>query len=450
MAQNTPLSYRSLVIYEVFPRNHGPNGNFADVESDLERIRAMGVDVLWLMPIHPIGAVARKGSLGSPYSIADYRAVNPEYGTLDDFRHLIDKAHRLGLKVMIDVVFNHTAHDSVLVREHPEWFHQDAEGRPFTTVPEWSDIIDLRHPHPGLTDYLAGSLVYWAVQGVDGFRCDVASVVPLAFWLAARAAVEAINLEVIWLAESVHAGFAEGRRNAGLPAWSDGELFQAFDISYIYDIHPMWQLAVLGKIPVSRYLEMLRFQDAIYPANYVKLRCVENHDQARIQAMARTTALAQAWTAFEAFNKGAFLIYAGQEAGAARTPSLFDRDPIAWNGYPLQGFLTRLAQMKKHLAVQEGRFVILATEPAVQAAWVHPGGSLLGVFNLSAVGGTVDMPAADGDYEDLLSGGVINVRGGRADVPASAFVIRCEIPGAARPFYAPLLDFYRGPEETHG
>ncbi len=447
MAYDTPLSYRSLVIYEVFPRNHSPRGDFAGVTADLERIRGLGVDVVWLMPIHPIGALARKGTLGSPYSIADYRDVNPEYGTLDDFHRLVERAHALGLKVMIDVVFNHTAHDSLLARNHPDWYHQDAQGKPFATVPDWSDIIDLRFPNPALEEYLAGSLVYWAEQGVDGFRCDVASVVPLPFWLAARAAVAAVNPDVIWLAESVHAGFLEARRAAGLSGWSDGELFNAFDITYIYDIHPIWQLAAQGLAPVSRYLEMLRFQDAIYPANYAKLRFVENHDQARIQAVTANPTLARAWTAFEGFNKGPFLIYAGQESAARRTPNLFDRDPVAWGDYPLQDFLTRVARLKKHLAVREGQFFLLAAEPLAQATWVHPGGSLLGVFRLSAESaGAVDVPAPDGDYEDLLGGPVVRVHGGRMAAPESACVLRCDMPRPQRPFPAPLLDYYRGPE----
>ena len=134
MAFDTPNSYRNLVIYEVYVRNHGPNGSFADVEADLPRLRDMGVDVVWFMPIHPIGQLNKKGSLGCPYSIADYRAVNPEYGTKADFAHLIEAAHALGLKVMIDVVYNHTAHDSVLVGDHPNWYHQDASGKPVTTL----------------------------------------------------------------------------------------------------------------------------------------------------------------------------------------------------------------------------------------------------------------------------------------------------------------------------
>jgi glycosidase len=136
MAADTPASVRNLVIYEVFVRNHGPHGTFADVEADLPRIRDLGVDVVWLMPIHPIGLDGRKGTLGSPYAIRDYREVNPEYGTQFDFARLVERAHELGMRVMIDVVYNHTARDSLLVAEHPEFFHQDADGRPMTTVPD--------------------------------------------------------------------------------------------------------------------------------------------------------------------------------------------------------------------------------------------------------------------------------------------------------------------------
>ena len=128
MADDTPDICAKLVIYSVYVRNHGPNGTFADVEDDLPRIRSMGADAVWLMPIHPIGKDGRKGSLGSPYSISDYRGVNPEYGTRDDFGRLIERCHSLSLKVMIDVVYNHTSRDSALIREHPEFFHMDARG----------------------------------------------------------------------------------------------------------------------------------------------------------------------------------------------------------------------------------------------------------------------------------------------------------------------------------
>lgn len=438
MAPNTPLSYRNLVIYEVYVRNHGPNGTFADVEADLERIHAMGVDVVWFMPIHPIGQLNKKGSLGCPYSIQDYRGVNPEYGTREDFARLIEKAHHLGLKVMIDVVYNHTGHDSVLVTEHPEYFHQDENGRPVTTVPDWSDVIDLKHPHPGLTDYLVETLKGWAQFGVDGFRCDVASVLPLDFWLTARAEVEKVKPGVIWLAESVHAGFVNWRRFLGLSGVSDSELYSAFDITYDYDIWPLYQQAVRGVVPVKRYLEILRFQDAIYPHNYVKMRCVENHDQMRIMKLAPSRSQALAWTAFSAFNQGAFLIYAGQEAAAEHTPSLFDIDKVPWNNRELQPWLTHLAKLKKHPAMT-GRFHLLAAEPAIQAAWE---GGLYGIFNVSGKKGRAAVQLPDGKYKDLLSGETIQVRNGRAGLPADAVILQTAPSANYRPMQFELLDYH--------
>lgn len=443
MAQDTPKQYRNLVLYEVYVRNHGPNGTFADVEADLVRIQSMGVDVLWFMPIHPIGKLNKKGSLGCPYAISDYRAVNPEYGTKADFARLIERAHALGLKVMIDVVYNHTSHDSVLVREHPDWFHQDAAGKPVTTVPAWSDVIDLKHPNPTLSDYLLETLRMWAELGVDGFRCDVASLLPLDFWQRAREAVAEVKPGVIWLAESVHASWVAERRADGLFALSDGELYRAFDITYDHDIWPIWQAAVAGEVEPARYLEMLRFQDCIYPENYVKMRCVENHDQPRVMARAPSQAQALAWTAFEAFNKGAFLIYGGQESGATHTPSLFDVDKVAWGDYTRQLFLTRLAQLKKDPAQMAGEFVSLQADPAIQAAWIHPEGGLFGVFNTQAATGDVSVRLPDGVYADVLNETDVQVSKGRMPVPESAAILRTvsEIDGS--PLFSTLLDYKR-------
>ena len=442
MAQNTLNSTRNLVIYEIYVRNHGPNGTFADVEQDLERIKALGVDIIWFMPIHPIGKVNKKGSLGCPYSISDYREINPEYGTNSDFSQLIEKAHSLGLKVMIDVVFNHTAHDSVLVGDHPDWYHQNAAGKPVTTVPDWSDVIDLKHPNPDLSKYLIDTLVEWAKFGVDGFRCDVASLIPETFWVEARIQVDKVKPGVIWLAESVHAGFVEGRRRENLFAISDSEVYRGFDMTYDYDIVTIWQAVVKNKLPVSRYLEMLRFQDAIYPENYNKLRFVENHDQPRIMGLVPERNKALAWTAFAAFNRGAFLIYAGQESAANRTPSLFDVDKVDWKKYELSAFLTSLAKLKKDPAQQFGKFIVVAATPAIQAVWKHEGGNLFGVFNVNGEHGQVKVNIPDGEYVDLISDKTCTVKQEKMQMPESACIFR--VPGTLSditPFYCDLLDF---------
>ena len=441
MASDTPYSYRNLVLYEVYVRNHGANGNFGDVERDLPRLHTLGVDVLWFMPIHPIGMQNKKGSLGCPYSIRDYRAINPEYGTKEDFTRLIQQVHKLGMKVMIDVVYNHTAHDSVLVQQHPEYFHQDEDGNPTTTVPDWSDVIDLKHPNPDLTNYLIETLKSWVAAGVDGFRCDVASLLPIEFWVQARKEGAIVKPGVIWLAESVHASFVGSRRANGLSGLSDSELYTAFDLTYDYDIWPIWQLAVQGKVPVRRYIEMLRFQDCIYPENFAKMRCVENHDQARIMRLASGRAQGMAWTAFQAFNKGPFLIYGGQESAMKHTPSLFEIDKVEWGDYNLQPFLTRLTKLKKDPAQVEGNFVVMQADPAIQAAWEFPGKNLYGIFNTSGKTGYIMVNLPDGTYRDILNDGQVSVRGGKMLLPEAAAIVRFSDPILLRPAYSELLDY---------
>ncbi len=431
MAVTTPIDYRNLVIYSVYVRSHSPEGTFSKVEDDLARIKDMGVDVVWFMPIHPIGQLNKKGSLGCPYSISDYSKVNPEYGTIDDFARLIKKAHQLGLKVMIDVVYNHTSHDAVYLKEHPEWYHNDENGKAITTVPEWSDIIDLNFgtasaPNKALWDELIGALKQWVSLGVDGFRCDVASIVPIEFWLKARQEIESINPNVIWLAESVHAGFVVQRRQQGRVGHSDSEVYQAFDITYDYDIWEVWRACVKGAAPLHRYLEFLLQQDSIYPANYCKMRFVENHDQPRICDFATNKNQALAWTAFQCFNRGAFLIYAGQESAATHKPSLFESEPVKWGNYEVQSFLTKLAKLKKHEA-QKGDFVILDSEKQIQAIWeTVSGNSFYGIFNVQTDADAVEVQIPDGSYKDVLSGNLVQVKAGKIEPPDIAFILEYE------------------------
>ena len=456
MALDTPSDVRSLVIYQVFPRNHGPNGRLADVTADLPRIAALGVDVVYLMPIHPIGVVGRKGSMGSPYAIRDYRTMDPELGTDADFDELVATAHGLGLKVMLDVVFNHTSPDSVLVAEHPDFFHQDEHGRPFSTVPAWNDIIDLAHPNPELTRYLIDSLALWVRRGVAGFRCDVASLVPVDFWLQARAELAQIRPGLLWLAETPHPTWVAQRRAQGIPTWSDAEVFAAFDIEYSYDLWSIWQSVVTGHEPVGRFLEMLRWQDATLPANYAKLRFVENHDQYRIMRFAPTESRARAWTALMAFSRGPFMIYAGQESAARAWPTLFERAPIRWGDHRLSGFLRTLATVKKHPAMRLGDLWILADEPFVQAVWASPAGQqlapvegrgLYGVFNVAGHRGRATVQLSDGPYLDLVSGERVEIVQGRMRMPGPAVVLEFGEPFEASLWRSSLLDVFLHVEE---
>ena len=229
MAVNTDPRLQNQIIYSIYVRNHTPEGTFRAVIGDLDRIRALGTDIIWLMPIHPIGVQGKKGTMGCPYANRDYRSVTPEYGTMEDFQELVRQIHARGMKCMIDVVYNHTSPDSVLYAEHPEYFYHNKEGKPGNKVGDWADVIDLDYTNRELWQYLTDTLIMWA-KLVDGFRCDVASFVPLEFWQQARRAVAKVNPDCIWLAETVHQSYGCMARRMGIYSALDFDEFSAFDL----------------------------------------------------------------------------------------------------------------------------------------------------------------------------------------------------------------------------
>jgi len=413
MANNTDLSLRNAVIYSVYIRNHTKEGTFRAAEADLPRIRALGTDIVWLMPIHPIGVVGRKGTLGSPYANKDYRAINPEYGTMGDFIRFVDAVHANGMKCMIDVVYNHTSKDSVLCDTHPEFFFRTEDGEFGNRLGDWADVNDLDYGNKDLWDYQIASLCYWA-QWVDGFRCDVASLVPAEFWKQARAAVAEVRPDCIWLAESVHASFNQAAREMGLPACTDTEAYEAFDLEYDYDIREALDEYWAGKTPLSVFVRLLNQQEAIYPNNYIKLRCVENHDQPRIASRYSDAQVLRNWHAFAFFQKGATLLYAGEEFTDANLPSLFEKDPVNWNGNDVSGELQKLIRIKKEYFPVDGWFRAAADDNTgiVTARFSNQSTALYGVFSLEGKQADASVEAPDGEYTDLISGKAVTVKDG--------------------------------------
>ena len=415
-------SLQQAVIYSVFVRNHTPEGTFRALIDDLPRIRALGADAIWLIPIHPIGEKARKGTLGSPYANRDYRSVNPEYGTFEDFETLVDAIHAQGKKCMIDVVYNHTSPDSVLWETHPEWFYRKPDGNPGNHVGDWTDIIDLDYfADPALWDYQIESLCFWA-RYVDGFRCDVASFVPVEFWERARAAVEQVRPGCIWLAETVHREFAAEMRRRGLYCATDTEAYAAFDIEYTYDIQTVFDRWLAGKAPLSHYLDLVDFQESAYPRGFNKLRYLENHDTDRIAGRLGRGLSLENLTAFIFFLKGATLLYAGQELGAEHRPSLFDRDTVDWRtGTDLSPLMTRLAQIKHEALGSDDFFRWHADDASDLAVLEREGdwGRAIGVFPLRGEASEVQVDAQDGSYINLIDATPIVVRDGRMETDGS-------------------------------
>lgn len=414
MALITNKAYRNQVIYSVFVRNHSPEGTFAALRKDLIRIKELGTDIIWLLPIHPVGKAARKGALGSPYAIQDYRAINPEYGTLEDFKCLVDDIHLLGMRCIIDVVYNHTSPDSWLAAHHPEWFYRKADGSFGNKVGEWSDVIDLDYSHSELWDYQIDTLKYWA-KIVDGFRCDVAPLIPLEFWLKAREAVEQVKPGCFWLSESVEPIFTIENRARGMVSLSDSEMFQAFDACYEYDIFGVFKSFLEGRVPLERYAEYINQQEAIYPDNYVKLRYLENHDNARAKFIIPDSNALINWTAFIYFQKGMTLLYAGQESACEHLPSLFNRDTINWNtGTDLTKLMQSLYCIKKNPLFMDSRYAVTALPHDIIYATHHsPGHQMIGIFSARGQSSILPTDAPNGKYINLIDGTGVEVHGGK-------------------------------------
>ena len=428
MAMDTDIRLQNQVIYSIYVRSHTQEGTFRAVVPDLDRIRALGTDIVWLMPIHPIGEKGKKGSLGCPYANRDYRSVNPAYGTMEDFRALVDAIHERGMRCIIDVVYNHTSPDSVLWAEHPEYFYKKPDGRPGNRVGDWTDIIDLDYSNKGLWDYQIESLRYWA-GFVDGFRCDVASLVPLDFWLKAREEVEKVRPGCIWLAESVHASFNALCRLNELYACCDRDLYEAFDIEYEYDIRESFDKFLRGEEPLSSWIDMLNFQEGAYPKNYNKLRFLENHDQPRIASFVNDEERLKVYTAMLYFMKGTTLIFGGQERGLAHLPALFDKDSIDWNGgFELSSLMKKLSEIKHGELSPGDLFFAFADDSAGAAVMIRKGakGTLIGVFPLNAKPAEIrnEFCLGDGLYCDLLSGSDFEIRNNTLNSDGHALILR--------------------------
>jgi cyclomaltodextrinase len=315
-ARASPDWLRDAVVYEVFPRAFSAQGNFQGVIPQLDRLKSLGVTVIWLMPVHPVGKEKAKGSLGSPYAVRDYDAVNPEYGSPDDLKALVAAAHQRGMKVFIDIVINHTSWDSVLMK-HPDWYTRDASGKIVPPNPDWVDVADLNWSNPGLRQYMTEMLVRWLRDyQLDGFRCDYASGVPTDFWEAVRPELDKVRPGLAFLAE------------ADDPAL----LRSAFDIDYAWDFYHAMSDALAGRKPASEVRAVWERAAAKYPRGGLRLRFSDNHDQLRTTGQAGLPA-ALAASAVMFTLDGVPLLYNGMEVGdnvESLAPALFEHAPIQW------------------------------------------------------------------------------------------------------------------------
>ena len=311
----------SAVLYEMNIRQLTPEGTLRAAEEKLEFLRSMGIDAIWMMPIYPIGEDGRKGSLGSYYSIQDYCAVNPEFGTMADFDSFIDKAHSLGMKVLLDWVANHTARDAKWLKTKPaDWYEREADGT--AKVPwDWTDTAKLNYNNRDVWRGQIEAMRFWVENhNIDGFRCDMAMLVPIEFWQQATAVLHAVKPDIFMLAEAEELNLFD----------------KAFDMCYAWEIHHMMCDIAKGERRVWDLRNTMYADRERFPNTAMKMMFTSNHDENSWSGSEfdRFGAAREAMTALTFVWEAAMpLIYTGQEVGYNHSFEFFDRDHIPAEKY---------------------------------------------------------------------------------------------------------------------
>ena len=320
-ARTQPEWLSSAVIYEIFPRSFSAQGNLDGVTAKLDDLQKLGVTVIWLMPIHPVGQLKKKGSEGSPYAVRDYYAIDPAYGNKESLHRLVDEAHRRGIKVILDIVANHTSFDSVMM-SHPDFYKHDAQGKVLSPY-DWTDVAALNYANPALRRYMTDMLLYWVREfHVDGYRCDAAGEVPTDFWEHARQELDRAHPGILMLAEA-----------------SKPDLMRsAFDLDYSWPL-----MATLNNVfehgrSAAAVETTLEEQARLFPKHTVHMRMFDDHDEQR--ALARYGAPGSLAAAALIFTlDGVPMLYSGMEVGdptESGAPALFENLKVWWGAGQLR------------------------------------------------------------------------------------------------------------------
>jgi glycosidase len=345
-------STKDVVMYEVNMRAFSANGDFKGVQDRLDSIKALSVNVLWLMPIHPIGVLKSVGGLGSPYSVKDYKAVSAEFGTLTDLQNLVIEAHKRNMAVIIDWVGNHTAWDNAWISTHPEWYTKDAAGN--IIIPagtNWADVADLNFGNADMRKAMIDAMKYWILKAnIDGYRCDYADGVPADFWKQANDSLKALpNRQLIMLAEgSLSAQFTAG-----------------FAMNYGWDFYGQVKNVYKNRLAASLLFNVHNYEYVNIPSGGFKLRYITNHDQSAWEDSPITifNGKAGAINAFvlAAYIGGVPLLYNGQEVGRADKTPFFTKSPINWNSNAdmFAEYKRLMAFRQSSNAVKEGALTVI-------------------------------------------------------------------------------------------
>jgi glycosidase len=332
-------------IYEVNIRQYSTEGSFSAFAASLPRLKDMGVEVLWIMPIHPIGKINRKGTLGSYYSISDFKAVNPEFGTASDFKNLVQLAQKMGMKVILDWVANHAAWDNVWTSDHPEYFVRDEAGD-FKAPYDWTDVIQIDHTSEAEQDAMIDAMQYWVTEfNIDGFRADLAHLTPIAFWKKARTAIEPLKPNLFWLAESEEIKYHE-----------------VFDATFTWEWMHRTESFYKGTVNLGSLYDVLARYESTFPETAHRMYFTSNHDENTWNGtgLEKYGDMLKCLSVFSCTWNSIPMIYSGEEMPNLKRLKFFDKDPIVWTGeYGLHDFYKIL------LALRKGNLALRSGDPAV-------------------------------------------------------------------------------------
>lgn len=397
---------KNATIYEVNLRQYTQEGTFAAFEKHLPRLKKMGVDVIWLMPIHPIGQKNRKGSLGSYYSVRDFKGINPEFGTMKDFQHLVDQIHSMGMYVIIDWVGNHSAWDNPLATEHPEWYTKTRAGN-FQPTPwyDWDDVIDFDYDQPDFRKYMTEALKFWVKEAnIDGYRADVAGFIPVDFWENARKELDEIK-PVFMLAE-----------------WESRDLFKkSFDMTYSWSLWEQLRIAV-NQQKLPGLVEYLSHDVNSVPRNAYRMTFTDNHDKNSWEGNPYLNFGEGLKTAIVMTGvvNGMMLCYSGQEAGLNRSLKFFEKDPIDWKYNENEVLFNKLFHLKhKNQALWSGKYggemIRVVNDQQDKIISFHREkntDAVLPILNFSkeTVKVNLDTKYFQGKYKELFTGKLFNLK----------------------------------------
>jgi glycosidase len=342
-AQHPKKWSQNAVVYEVNVRQYSDKGDFNTVTQNIPRLKNLGVDVLWIMPVHPIGKMNRKGTMGSYYSVQDYRAIDSSYGTANDFRTLVQAAHKYGMKVLIDWVANHTAWDHAWIKQHPDWYVQNEKGE-IQTQYDWTDVAKLNYANPAMRNAMTSDMEYWVREfDIDGFRCDVAFLVPQYFWEQNRAKLERIKPLFM---------LAEMEWNADITKTPYAYFKTAFDASYGWNFMGVTQDMAKKKKTLSDFRKEMKENYVKFPKTMLKLFFITNHDENSWNGTVNEK-YGDDWKLYSALcytlPQSLPLIYTGEEAGLNRRLQFFEKDPITaieWKDTSRYEWYRSLTQLK--------------------------------------------------------------------------------------------------------